>query len=165
MADLEDLRQTLENNLQSAYSTEEAIQFRQELEDNFDDDVAASFQSCAEGQGPGSSFAECVEIVAENEDLSSEAKSAFESNVPDAVMNALMSVGDVWTADQRETIREISMSNNIDSLNRSCAEGEYAEVVDELSLDSQPSNFQDCVTIVAEAQDIRGELKSAYGTN
>jgi hypothetical protein len=164
MADLEDLRQTLEANLQGAFNSDEAIEFRQELEDNFPDSVATAFEDCAQGNGPGNSFQDCVQQVADDNDLSGTAADAFSSGVPEGVMNALMSVGAQWSADQREMVREIANSNDLDELNRDCAKGNYGDVSDALSLDGQPTNFQDCVTQVSEAQDIRGELKDLWGT-
>lgn len=165
MADLENLRQSLESNLSGAYNTEEAVEFRQALEDDFSDDVADAFEECAKGERGGSSFKECVQTVADENDLSDDAADAFASNVPDAVMNALMQVGDQWSASDREAVRSIALDANLDTLNRACAEGEYQDVVDELSLDSQPTSFQDCVTVVSEAQDVRSALKDAWGTS
>lgn len=165
MADLDNLRKSLESNLKSAYSSDEAVQFRQALEDDFSDDVADAFEECAKGNGGGSSFKDCVQQVADDHGLSDSAASSFASNVPDGVMNALMQVGDQWSADDREVVRSIALDANLDTLNRACAEGDYQEVVDELSLDSQPTSFQDCVTLVSEAQDVRSSLKSAWNTD
>lgn len=165
MVDLETIREELTNNLNQAYSGEEANEFRQELESSFSDSVAEAFADCAGGDGPGSNFQECVEMVAENNGLSDDAKSAFESNVPDGVMNALMNVGSVWDAEAREAVRKITLDADLDTLNRNCAQGNYRSVADEIGSDSTPTNFQDCVSMVSEAQDVRSALRDAYGTS
>lgn len=165
MADLESLREQLESELTAAFTGDEAREFREALEDSFPDNVASAFEDCAEGSGPGSSFQECVEQVAEENGLSGDASAAFDSNVPDGVMNALLNVGTQWSADQRQAVRDVATSNNLDELNRDCARGNYQDVKSSLGVDQTPTNFQDCVQMVSDAKDIRGDLKSLWGTD
>lgn len=160
MVDLEDLRGDLERTAEQAWNSEEAVEFAQDIEDAVPGDLADELVDCATS---GQSIRDCFAEKADETNLDDDFESVW-SGAPTGLMTQLRQVQQKWDDEAKEAVRSIAQDANLSELNRLCADAEYGDVASQLSLDSTPANFEECVTMVADAQDLRQDLKSAWGT-
>lgn len=158
---LVDIRNALIDFVPQQWSTDEALDFASQLDDAFEGSLEDAYEECTK-QG-AQSLKDCLEDEADDADLSGTFGSTWE-NAPEEMVNALRRVRTQWNSDARNAIRQVALDANLDTLNRLCANGEYQEVQEELGVDSAPGTFQECVSATSEAQDIRSQLKDAWGT-
>lgn len=160
MVSLDNLRDTLRSTVGSAWNSEDAVEFAQQIDDAVPGGLADAFLDCTES---GRSIEDCFEEKADEEQLDGSFDQVWD-NAPTDLLTQLRRVQRQWDDEARESVRSIAQQNNLSELNTLCARAEYSDVSDELNLDATPSDFKDCVTQVSRAQDISNDLKQAWGT-
>jgi len=106
---------------------------------------------------------ECLEAAADEMGLKDKFRSAWRG-VPAELIRKLREVREKWGPAEREAIRSAVRAKDIPKLYKLCAYGKYDEVAKELSLETPPVHFKDCVERVATAQDLKSALESVWGT-
>lgn len=158
--ELENLRDTLRQTVQGAWNDEDAVAFASDIEDAVPGDLADEFLDCTQS---GQALRPCMKQKVDETGLDDSFEGVWDG-APTSLLTSLRRVQTQFSDEARETIRDIASQNNLSEHNRNCAQAEYGEVSSDLNLDSTPANYQDCVTAVAAAQDIRQDLKRAWGT-
>jgi hypothetical protein len=151
---------------------EEAEEFRAALADEAESqDLPDAYTSCVED---GFQIGECMEEHLNDNDITNLYEGVWD-DAPEALRGALRNIGAAWTDDARAESRSIAYDNDLDDLHRHCARGNTNDVEEAVGEDAwdeatdnlnigQVTNYKECVQVVAEAQDVRSQLRDAWGT-
>lgn len=166
---LANLRSTLASTARSAWDDQEDA--RQSLEatlDGFGDEIEDCFDE--------TNARSCLEGVFEDNNIGQDIESDWDgSDFADVIAN-LRSIGQQWSPDAREAVREIARDNDLDELHRMCTTGRVNDVADEINASGiseelqaeygfgSPSTARQCLQAVSLAKDVRSDLEEAWET-
>lgn len=166
---LDNLRSTLASTARGAWEGQEDA--RQALERSLDEH-ASDIRDCFDV--PNSQA--CLEGIFDGFGIGEDLEGDWDGSAFADVITNLRDVGQQWSPEAREAVREIAQANDLDELHRMCTIGRVQDVADRLNATnfsdelnaeygfSSPSSARECLQAVSLIQDVRTDLRQAWET-